>query len=218
MTHSNEGSQADRRSARAEAQRGRRREAILEAAATLFAQRGYHAASISDVIDAAGISRGTFYLYFDSKDAIFLELMERFIQHVTDAVEVVDPHGVAPTRKIAENVSRVVDVVFDNRDLATMVLREDLGLKPEVDEKLERMYGFLRAMVEGALVNGAKKGLTRKVNEPVVATALIGAIKEVILRHLVERAGRPPEREAVAESLLDFGLNGLLMSPKDRLG
>lgn len=202
---------ADKRSARAEARRERRREGILEAAAALFCQRGYHAASISDVIEAAGVSRGTFYLYFDSKDAIFLELMERFIQQIIDTVEVVDPNGPAPTRRIAENVRRVVDVVFDNRDLAVMVLREDPGLKPEVDEKLERLYGFLREMVEGALVNGAAGGLTRKVNEPVVATALIGAIKEVILHHLVARPG-PSDREAVAGSLLDFGLNGLLVS------
>jgi AcrR family transcriptional regulator len=201
----------DGRSARAEAQRERRREEILEAAAVLFSQRGLHATSISDVIDKAGISRGTFYLYFDGKDALFLELMERFIQRIIDAVEVVDPHGPSPTRRIGDNVRRVIDVVFDDRDLAVMVLREDLGLKDEVDEKLRRLYGFLRDMVEGALVNGARGGLTRKVNERVVAMALIGAIKEVILHHLTQGGDGLPDREAVARALLDFGLKGLLM-------
>jgi AcrR family transcriptional regulator len=200
----------ERRSVRARAQRGKRREAILSAASMLFGRQGYHATSVADLIAAAGISRGTFYLYFDNKDSIFLELMERFIQRIIAVLEVVDPQGENPTVKIYENVRRVVDVVFDNQDLTVMVLREDLGLKPEVDEKLKRFYGFLREMVQGALENGTRVGLIRKVNAPIVATALIGAIKEVFLHHLVIAPDRAPPRESVAESLLDFGLRGLL--------
>src|SRR6185436_5747841 len=104
----------ERRSVRARAQRGKRREAILSAASMLFGRQGYHATSVADVIAAAGISRGTFYLYFDNKDSIFLELMERFIQRIIAVLEVVDPQGENPTFKIYENVRRVVDVVFDN--------------------------------------------------------------------------------------------------------
>jgi AcrR family transcriptional regulator len=201
-----------RRSARAEAQRERRRRAILRAAAGLFSRRGYHATSVADVIDAAKISRGTFYLYFDNKDLLFLELMEQFIQHIMDVVEVVDPTQPNPTQRIYENVRRVVDVVFDNQDLTIMVLREDVGLNPEVDEKLRRFYGFVREMVEGALEKGARAGMIRKVNAPIVATALIGAIKEVFMHHLVIAKEHAPPRESVAESLLDFGLRGLLQA------
>jgi AcrR family transcriptional regulator len=205
--------ESDRRSARAEAQRERRRGHILAAASTLFSQRGYHATSIADVIEAAGISRGTFYLYFDSKDAVFLELMEQFIQQIMAVVEVVDPEAPEPTTRIVENVRRVVEVVFERRDLTVMVLREGFGVRPDVDEKLGRFYGFVREMLEGALRNGAQHGLTRQVDEALVATALIGAIKEVVLHELA--AGRPEaeSRAAVTEALIGFGLRGLLVKP-----
>lgn len=205
----------DRRSVRAEAQRERRREEILRAASTLFSQKGYHATSVADVIAAAGISRGTFYLYFDNKDSLFLDLMEQFIQRIMEVVEVVDPNGANPKHEIYENVRRVVDVVFDHQDLTVMVLREDFGLNAEVDEKLKRFYGFVREMVEGALDNGVRLGLIREVNQAIVATALIGAIKEVFLHHLVIAPDRAPPRETIAESLLDFGLRGLLRAPAD---
>ena len=198
------------RATRAGAQRERRRAHILLASSALFSQRGYHATSIADVIEAAGISRGTFYLYFDSKDAIFLELMEHFIQRIMAVVEVVDPEGEAPTQRIADNVRRVVDVVFEQRELALMVLRESFGMRPDVDEKLERFYGFVRDMLEGALRNGARHGLTRKVDEGLAATALIGAIKEVFLHQLLREGGEHEPRAAVAEALLDFGLRGLV--------
>jgi len=200
------------RATRAIAQRERRRMHILLAAAKLFGQRGYHGTSVADVIEAAEISRGTFYLYFDSKDAVFLELMEQFIQRIMAVVQVVDPEGPSPTERIAENVRRVVDVVFEHRDLTVMVLREGFGVRPEVDEKLGRFYGFVREMLEGALRNGARHGLTRKVDEELAATALIGAIKEVFLRELVLGHGREVGHRAVSEALVDFGLRGLIIA------
>lgn len=200
----------DGRSTRAEAMRRARREEILESAVGLFRRRGYHATSVADVIEATGISRGTFYLYFDGKEALFLDLIERFIQRIVGAIEVVDPHGANPTRAIYDNVRRVVDVVFDNRDLAVMVLREKVGLEPEVDQRLGHLYGFLREMLEGALVNGARAGLIRKVDERTVATALIGAIKEVFHDLLAVEHPAPPDRNATARAVLDFGMRGLM--------
>src|ERR1700759_4211337 len=117
----------DRRTLRAEQKRNERRDAILRAAEHVFCARGYPDASISDVIDAAGISRGTFYLYFDSKDALYLELIERFTSLVTAALAVVDPDGPDPARGILENVARVVDVAFDHPQLTLLVLRESRG-------------------------------------------------------------------------------------------
>lgn len=203
---------SDGRTSRAEAQRTARRQEILDAAVRVFSEHGYHTASVSDVIDAAGISRGTFYLYFDGKEPLFLELLERFILRIRDAVRVVDPHGKDPTAELLENVGRVVDVVFDNRDLAVVVFRQSQGVNPEVDAKLLRLYGFLQEMVEGALINGAASGLTRAVNAPIVATALIGAMKEIFYRYLVIEPVARPDRTAVAHTLLDFGLRGLLLS------
>lgn len=199
----------DRRRVRALAMREDRKAGILDAAAKLFSERGYHTTSITHVIEQAGISRGTFYLYFDSKETLFLELMDRFIHQILDVVEVVDPEGPQPERRIAENLRRVVDVVFDNRHLTLLVFRQSLGVNDEVDTKLRHLYDFLQEMVQGALVNGAESGLTRPCNAPLVATALIGAMKEVFFRLLVEESDVDHDREAVTAELLDFGLGGL---------
>jgi AcrR family transcriptional regulator len=157
----------DGRSRRAVQKRQARRSDILNAAVHLFSNRGFHATSISDLIEEAGISRGTFYLYFDSKEALFLDLMDLFAKHIMDVVEV-------------------------------------------VDQKLNKLYGFLREMVEGALTKGANWGIIRQVNEQVVTTALIGAIKEVFYHHLVVEPVPVPDREAITTSLFEFSTKGLL--------
>lgn len=62
---------------RRERRRHERREAILEAAATVFGQKGAHAATMDEVAEAADVSKGTVYLYFPSKDELFLALAHR---------------------------------------------------------------------------------------------------------------------------------------------
>jgi AcrR family transcriptional regulator len=62
----------------AEAARAARREQIIAAGLACFARAGYHATTMADVATQAGVSKGTPYLYFDSKEALFLALHEEW--------------------------------------------------------------------------------------------------------------------------------------------
>lgn len=64
---------SDATSSRGERTRGR----LLDAGAEVLPARGYHDARVDDIVEAAGVSHGTFYRYFDSKDAFFMVLAER---------------------------------------------------------------------------------------------------------------------------------------------
>ena len=55
-----------------------RREQILDAAATVFLDRGLTQATMADVAEAAGVAKGTIYLYFDSKSAVLTALRARY--------------------------------------------------------------------------------------------------------------------------------------------
>jgi AcrR family transcriptional regulator len=61
-----------------EAARAARREQIIAAGLACFARSGYHATTMADVAAQAGVSKGTPYLYFDSKEALFLALHEEW--------------------------------------------------------------------------------------------------------------------------------------------
>ncbi|MFA9444833.1 TetR/AcrR family transcriptional regulator [Egicoccus sp. AB-alg6-2] len=72
---------------RREEQRARTREELLDAAARVFAERGYHAASVDLVADAAGYTKGAVYSNFDSKEDLFLALLDRRIEASIAAME-----------------------------------------------------------------------------------------------------------------------------------
>ena len=59
-----------------EDRRKQRERAIIECAKEVFAERGFHNASINDIIQRANIARGTFYLYFGGKQAVFDKILD----------------------------------------------------------------------------------------------------------------------------------------------
>lgn len=63
-----------------------RKQAILEAALTVFAERGYEAARLDDVAARAGVAKGTLYLYFKDKEALFEELLQGAVSPVLEGI------------------------------------------------------------------------------------------------------------------------------------
>lgn len=201
----------DGRTRRAQEKRRLRREQLLQEAALLFAKRGFHNTSVSDLIVASGISRGTFYIYFDSKEALFHELLDGFMNKLKQTITVVDPSaGETARMEILKNIQRVVDLLFENRNLSLVLLTVSSGIDREADRKLLELHDFIYEMVIGALKNGVDWGLIRPCNERIVSSAIIGAVKEVLYSYLVLQEIDIPDRNEVAQALFDYGLIGLL--------
>jgi AcrR family transcriptional regulator len=213
----------DRRSTRAERQREQRKRELLDVALRVFGQRGYHQTRIADIIDAAGVARGTFYLYFESKNAIFHALLDDLLSKVRSSVVGVSmaPNAAPVNTQIRDSVERVLHAFAESPDLTRVVLREAVGLDDEVDRKLADFHARLHHWLTDALENGARLGLLRPMqlstdgnerpaNFELVAWAVLGTVKQLV-QLLVERApsgGGPTVREA-ADTILDHSLFGL---------
>lgn len=205
----------DGRVRRAAEKRERRREEVLQAARRVFATHGYHATSISHLIDEAGIARGTFYLYFDSKKAIFDELLEQFFALMTREVRTVDvsPGASPPRDQLTSIVRHVLSSLVANGDLTRILLRETYGLDDDFDRKLAGFYGRLLALIQHSLETGVKLGLVRDGDTQLRAHMILGTVKELVdcLLMRAER-GELVDIDAATREALDFNLNGLFRS------
>lgn len=72
---------------RREQAREERRQQILDAALAVFTQKGFHAANVSDVAAEAGVSQGTIYWYFESKDELLMAALLSFVDQFGDAAQ-----------------------------------------------------------------------------------------------------------------------------------
>jgi AcrR family transcriptional regulator len=60
---------------------------ILDAAAQLFAEKGYDATGVAEICDRAGVSKGAFYYHFSSKQTVFLEVVDRWLQGLESSLD-----------------------------------------------------------------------------------------------------------------------------------
>lgn len=203
----------DGRVRRGQETREARRAQIKETALRVFSERGFHQTSVSDLVDAAGVARGTFYLYFDGKDAIFLELLADLTTHLrANIVGINAKAGLANMeRQLHATVVRILRTVVDNRPLTRIIFREAVGLHAAVDARLRAFDDELYGFVARSLGLGVALGTLRAVDAEVAALAVIGSLREVVHRYVV-RADAPEgfDAEAVATALLDHHLRGLL--------
>ncbi|MCR4433139.1 MAG: TetR/AcrR family transcriptional regulator [Caldiserica bacterium] len=82
------------------------RSILLKEAENLFALRGYDAVSVDDICQAAGVSKGGFYHHFSSKEALFLELLDRWLSHLDEELLKIE----SSTSTVEEAIARMTDV------------------------------------------------------------------------------------------------------------
>ena len=200
----------DGRVARAQRLREERRAQVLDAARRLFAEKGYHATSVHDIINAADIARGTFYLYFESKRAIFEELLDSFFMTLAANVKRIDvsPGAPAPLDQMHAMVRRILEALERERPMARILIREAVGLDPDFDRKLADFYGRVAALVARAMRSGQDMGLVRPCDPEMAAWCALGSVKEVCDRVFVVGApGR--DLDALARELVEYNLRGI---------
>jgi AcrR family transcriptional regulator len=178
---------------------------LLEAARQVFTKKGYHAATVDDITRTAGVAKGTFYLYFNEKRAIFIDLIQHFFDMVAEIGRSVaqDVRTPADYFAQAERAAGALAALFrDKRDLVRLVYRESMGL----DEELEHMVrGFYRRMAEVEAENirvGTALGLFRGDIDPMVAAyAHIGLVERVLLEAVFDR-GFPAGSDLVKQLMI----------------
>jgi len=201
---------ADGRVLRAERVRERRRKDILATSLRVFSEQGYWNTSITDLVRAAGVARGTFYLYFESKSSIFLELLTNLLSTLRGAVSGVDPsHDDSLEEQVVAVVTRVFETLQQNRPLTRIVFREAVGLDAEVDAQLDAFNRELRGYLENTIAIGQAMGwLREEMDRSIMATSVLGAVREAVLVYVV-RGKEEVEARKVAEQIVAFSLRGM---------
>lgn len=135
---------------------------IAEAARSLFAQKGYKATSIEEIVEATGSSKGNIYYHFKSKEGLFLHLMNEWDQEWEMKWREIEPNYTTSIEKlygIAEHLvlddlnhplTKAADEFFNNEEKTSEV-------KERMNEMLERHLKFNRILLQQGIDNGEFK-------------------------------------------------------------
>ena len=187
------------RTARGEATRQK----LLDAAEALFGRNGFHATSITDVVRRAGVAQGTFYLYFESKEAVYTELV-RHLSHSLRQAIAADVAGLDDRLAVEETGLRsFLRFAAEHRDLYRIVFESQY-----IDPDVFRWYyqRLAQGWAEGleAAMDG---GQVRRLHPETVAYALMGVAHFMGMRWVLWENEEPPEE--VLEAARRFIHHGL---------
>lgn len=192
--------------------RAKRRAVLLQSALEVFAEQGYHAASITDIIKRANVARGTFYLYFEGKRAVFELLLDDVLKSLGNRVTRIDtsrgPAGVLA--QMEANVDGVFSYLLANRPMLRVLLAEAVGLDAGFDQKLAEFYGRLTQMIQDAIELGKQMRIvSKRINTSISALCILGSIKEVLYQ--VSMGSKMPSQQIMVDELLRYTVHALLV-------
>jgi len=199
-----------------------RQRQILACAKKVFAERGFHAANVSHICEAAGIGRGTLYQYFANKHSVLTAILRETLDRVRALMETMSRETAYPpaetvTRAVAIKVSisqlrRLLGVVFDDVDTLRILLREAVGLDAQVETILGEIDDTLISILEQDLIRAQQAGYIRACDPHIVATMIVGGVEKLGLAAL--RSSAPVDLDALAREAATMHAIGLM---SDRL-
>jgi AcrR family transcriptional regulator len=162
----------------------RRASEILDAAAKVFAERGYHGASTQDIADVLGIRQASLYYYFPSKE-IALELVcMKGVEGFFEAASEVAEQKTSATEKVRGLVKAHLAPLLDRADFVKTFLNERQYLPPLSRKKVGKLSRAYENVIEKVIADGVAAGEFRKGVDPRLMTlGLLGMCKSVAAWH-----------------------------------
>lgn len=198
-----------------------KREAILDAAASVFMQLGFEGSSLDDISDALGATKGIIYYYFRNKSALFFAVQRRAMDLTRATLEPIAQSALAPDDKLRAMAH--AHTLLTMRQLpylrvAGQGLELHLSGRTSVAER-EEMRGITdlrdgnERLYIGVLEAGIASGVFRSANARLLAKPLLGALNWTSRWYQPRPGETGADREAIARQLADFVTHALIAAP-----
>lgn len=180
----------------------------MESAVKLFSSRGYNAASVDDICKDAGISKGAFYHHFESKQMLFLALLDSWLQTIDHAIEA-SKDKTAPETFM--QITEAFPYIFETAGEGLPMFLE-FWLQASRDEKIwqasvapyRRYHKYFTSLIK----KGVDEGSFVEVNPELTSRMIISTAMGLLLQSLMDPKGANWEK--VARDSTNMLVNSLL--------
>lgn len=184
------------------------RSRIFEAAIKLFSNRGYNKASVDDICTEAGVSKGAFYHHFESKQALFLALLDNWLQTIDNAIEASQDKTAPET---FQQITEAFPYIFETaNDRLPMFL--EFWLQASRDKKIweatiapyRRYHKYFTSLIK----KGVEEGSFAEVDPELASRMIVATAMGLLLQSLFDPKGA--RWEEVARESTSMLVNSLL--------
>ncbi|MDR7280193.1 AcrR family transcriptional regulator [Catenuloplanes atrovinosus] len=169
---------------------------MLDSAVRVFSRRGYHAASMDEIAEAAGVSKPMVYAYLGTKEELFTACLHREATRLMETVAGAVEPDVPADRQLWNGLRAFFDVVATSREGWTVLYRQARGLEPfaaELADMRSRMVRVVTVLLGRAMAGSG--GRATETELEVMAHALVGA-GESLADWMTDHPGADPAKTA----------------------
>jgi AcrR family transcriptional regulator len=210
--------------ARQQWEKEQRRASILRAAEKVFATKGAALVTMDDIAHEADLGKGTLYLYFESKDELYLEIANRTVGELVEALEQSQHDARSGHQRVARILGAAVAFALAHRDpfrVAVNWMGSDAGASlgserfAEYRRLVSRVYGELSDALDAGKGDGS---IVTTADTPTLVAELLGALLGALLVELnapklSERVPLTAHWDGLANGVVRLVLAGLRVSP-----
>ena len=174
------------------------REGIVQAGLKCLVEKGFNAVGVQDITDTAGVPKGSFYNHFESKEALGVEIVERYGANQTRREILTDP-TVPPLQRLRRHFDRISALFAESHFKRNCILggfSAELANQSEtIRESLRKLYGQWTKDIEATIAEAQIKGeIANKTKASDLAAFLLDSYEGALLRARVERSRKPFDR------------------------
>jgi len=183
---------------------------IIAAATRIFSERGYHAASMSDIADAVGIRKASLYHHVRKKEDLLFAIHETLVDELIDETMSISSSSDPAAEKVRRLLHVTMNFIARNREGVTVFLAERHAVTGERWQALVVKRDFYERMVNQIVTEGRAGGEFVDLPPEIVARALLGMAN---WGYTWFQQDGPRSADEVAEVFAQLALHGLLANP-----
>jgi AcrR family transcriptional regulator len=193
----------------------KRRGQIISAARQVFSRKGYDAATVEEIAETAGVSKGLIYNYFRSKEDILLATAEALMNRLEEHMERMSTAKATASDKILAAQHMHTGEMIKEWDFVQIMLEfwSESVRRPEIARPYAQMFRKARVYMETIIDNGIASGEFRPVAAKDVASLMIAMADGLTVQRMLD--ARAFTWRGVSDAMDDLLLNGLLARGKE---
>jgi AcrR family transcriptional regulator len=184
------------------------RDNILNAAANIFQEKGYHAASMQDIAEAVDLKKGSLYHHVNSKQEILLALLDEALDLIIERLKPIQDQNLPPNEKLRQLMSAYLTFLTEHRSLSSVLLLEYRSLESDLKEQHIPRRDRVESIWIETIKEGMNNGDFNSIDPGLSTKALFGALNWTITWY---REDGPLSPEEISDHLTDLFLEGVLL-------
>lgn len=183
---------------------------MLEASVALFADRGYDATGVQEIVDRANLTKGSFYYAFESKEDVLRQIQDRFIERCLEALDSVIDEAHPPDVALSKAIGWFIAISGEQREELSIFFQESRHLTEDFFADVRRKRDLFEEKFVSLLTAGQESGVFREVPSRIMGFGIIGMCAWAY--HWVRPESGPTE--LISRAYADVLLNGLYAAPR----